>query len=73
MHGIRDPLATHLMKRLDHSLSTACHIYTYEALLAERSKALRSGRSIFGCVGSNPTECIYFCFIYICKGPKKYA
>ena len=28
------------------------------AFLAERSKALRSGRSIFGCVGSNPTECI---------------
>ena len=28
------------------------------AFLAERSKALRSGRSIFGCVGSNPTGCI---------------
>ena len=27
------------------------------AFLAEGSKALRSGRSIFGCVGSNPTEC----------------
>ena len=24
--------------------------------MAERSKALRSGRSIFGCVGSNPTS-----------------
>ena len=27
------------------------------ALVAEWSKALRSGRSIFGCVGSNPTQC----------------
>ena len=27
------------------------------AFLAEWSKALRLGRSIFGCVGSNPTEC----------------
>ena len=26
--------------------------------MAERSKALRSGRSLFGGVGSNPTECI---------------
>jgi hypothetical protein len=26
--------------------------------LAEWSKALRSGRSIFGFVGSNPTGCI---------------
>ena len=28
------------------------------AFLAERSKALVSSSSIFGCVGSNPTECI---------------
>ena len=30
--------------------------------MAERSKALRSGRSIFGCVGSNPTPVNSFCF-----------
>ena len=29
--------------------------------MAERSKALRSGRSIFGCVGSNPTPVSSFC------------
>ena len=36
------------------------------AFLAEWSKALRSGRSFFGSVGSNPTGCIhiYFCIIY---------
>ena len=41
------------------------------AFLAERSKALRSGRSIFGCVGSNPTECIdYFDKnILVCNTP----
>ena len=35
-----------------------------EAILAERSKAVRSGRTIFGCVSSNLTDCI-FCLIYI--------
>ena len=28
--------------------------------MAERSKALRLGRSIFGCVGSNPTPVTFF-------------
>ena len=34
--------------------------------MAEWSKALRSGRSIFVCVGSNPTECkkIYYYYYY---------
>ncbi len=40
-----------------------------DAFMAEWSKALRSGRSIFGCVGSNPTECkkiyIFFSYVYI--------
>ena len=51
------PHATYLIKRLDHRVSTECQYVYSRALLAERSKALRSGRSIFGCVGSNPTEC----------------
>ena len=29
-------------------------------MMAEWSKALRSGRSIFGCVGSNPTPVNFF-------------
>ena len=32
--------------------------FTRLATLAEWSKALRSGRSISGCVGSSPTGCI---------------
>ena len=43
-------------------------MYNTIAVLAEWSKALRSGRSIFGCVGSNPTGCniifIYFISYY---------
>ena len=34
-----------------------CFDHKQIAVLAEWSKALRSGRSIFGCVGSNPTGC----------------
>ena len=29
-----------------------------DAILAERSKAVRSGRTIFGCVSSNLTDCM---------------
>ena len=35
------------------------------AFLAECSKALRSGRSFFGSVGSNPTGCIHLYFYII--------
>ena len=54
-HGIADP-------EVAGSIPVAPFvnkIYIYCAFLAEWSKALRSGRSIFGCVGSNPTECKY--------------
>ena len=38
-----------------------------EANMTEWSKVLRSGRSVFARVGSNPTVCIFpFSFIVIC-------
>ena len=70
----------YLIKRLDHRVTivtpynifTAVRISTIGAILAEWSKALRSGRSIFGCVGSNPTDCnakekIFFVSLYARK------
>lgn len=39
--------------------------FTFLDNMAEWSKALRSGRSIFGCVGSNPTVVkSFFCIIF---------
>ncbi len=38
--------------------------------MAERSKALVSGTSIFGCVGSNPTLCNFFLYLLCCSERK---
>ena len=40
-------------------------ILHYKARVAEWSKALCSGRSIFGCGGSNPLACIRFLFAFM--------
>lgn len=65
-HGIADPMVV-------GSIPIApFHILLNKAFMAEWSKALRSGRSFFGSVGSNPTECIYF-FIYGFKLPRLFT
>src|SRR5690349_12349641 len=43
------------------------------AVLAEWFKASRSGRDIFGCVGSNPTGCILLFFFYLQYKKKRKA
>ena len=52
----------YLIKRLDHRVTKSLGRNQLNATLAEWSKALRSGRSIFGCVGSNPTGCMKYFF-----------
>jgi hypothetical protein len=51
------PKASHLTDYV-----TNCLYYKFatvtDAILAEWSKAIRSGRTIFGCVSSNLTDCI---------------
>ena len=41
--------------------------------MAERSKALVLGTSLFGGVGSNPTAVIIFIYIYICEDLRVYV
>ena len=51
--GVRIPLSSHLI------INYQCCRYINNAWMAEWSKAADLSSVIFGCVGSNPTECIF--------------
>ena len=63
-YQIKDPQVKLLIKSLYNIFCKFWAFVNTIAVLAEWSKALRSGRSIFGCVGSNPTGCNLKSLIY---------